>query len=253
MNKLFILILFLSVSHFGQKISVETRSDEKTVTETYMRNEDEIKTIKVYLKDWSTYKFYFFKTYQTKNDVLDGVMIYYHKNGKLSGREFWKNDKKVGEVTYYSEKGNLSSLSYYDNNGLQQGIARNFHENGKLESKVSFKNGKGEGPFIEYFENGKIKTIGGYKESHKNGMWKYYYENGNLSRVIDIVMGCPHGKAILYYESGVVQAVGNYKRYPDRFICTYEDGLWKFFNKKGKLSETKIFKDAKLIEEKKIE
>lgn len=250
MNKLLFLLLFFPKFFLGQKTTVQNRSDEKIVTEIHTVNGYEIQIIKEYKKDWLTYKLYFYKKYQLKNGVLDGPMMHYHKNGKLSSREVWINDKIVGEVTYYFEKGNLMGLYYYDNNGMKQGTARLFDKNGKLDTKMSFKNDMLEGVSITYFENGKIREIGEYKENMKNGVWKYYFENGQLNRISTFQMGCSQGKEIRYFESGIIEAIGNYKSYPNKLVCAYEDGLWKYFSKNGKLSRTIFFKDTKLIEEK---
>jgi len=71
-----------------------------------------------------------------------------------------------------------------------------------------------------YFKNGKVKAEGIYENDLMEGEWKFYRETGQLWQV------------------------GN-------FISGKKNGQWVRYDKNSKLEYSEIFKDDKLVKEKK--
>ena len=81
-----------------------------------------------------------------KNGAWEGKVISWHKNGRVSGIEYYKN-------------------------GLPYGTTLDFDENGNKIREVSYLNGEKNGDEIYYDANGLIVA-------------KYKWKNGNISRAI---------------------------------------------------------------------
>ncbi len=107
------------------------------------------------------------KYYETKNGMVDGVLIEYYQNGSIKSKSNWKND-------------------------ILHGLSIHYYKNGKIKEKNFYIDGLINGKSLEYYKNGSLKKnlskindtiIGVANFFHKNGMLKekrIHDEKGNL-------------------------------------------------------------------------
>ena len=108
-------------------------------------------------------------------------------------------------------------------------------------------NNKKEGVWIDTFTNNKIsyRIIGRFKNDNEVGTWRFY-ENNKLARKKKIKK--KFCIKIFYHKNGVVESKGKTKTdIADKTLHWYYDGLWKYYNEKGKLLETRFYNSGTLI------
>ena len=165
-------------------------------------------------------------------EFVDGRPVYRHKR--------------------WHENGQLSSISYYDNDRLL-GEYRSWHRNGFLFKKGFYKyfsnyqdykltyESKKDGIWLTYFYNGKLKQ----KENYKNGLLhnqvEIYYENGNLFLESFFDNNKRTGCWKFYYENGTVAYQGNY-------LEDKKEGEWLIHDINGNLKIKEVFKNGKILE-----
>jgi antitoxin component YwqK of YwqJK toxin-antitoxin module len=118
----------------------------------------------------STWKYYSYydqsltsmETYQ--KGIRNGAMVHFYKNGEVSEKIEWKNDKKEGPWEQYF--------------------------NGKiLKLKGFYVNGQLNGSFVVNFEDGTPFVSGNYLNDQRHGKWTFYNEDGTVNMVLDYVNG----------------------------------------------------------------
>ena len=95
----------------------------------------------------------------------------------------------------------------------------------------------------EYYPNGKLKSVLNYKKGQLEGIALYYYENGELKERVNYRKGKRERTGTTYYESGKLKEE-----------ITYENGMRvnvKLHGEDGALISESVYKDDKLVEEKK--
>lgn len=117
-----------------------------------------------------------------------------------------------------------------------------YTEHGKKEEKPTEVVNKASlveienGTYIEYYEDGKtIKFKGPQDEELKrHGKWSYYGLDGKELSTTMYSHGQKHGHSIVKYPNGTLRYVGEY--HFDNQI-----GIWKSYDKEGKLIEEKDY------------
>ncbi len=120
------------------------------------------------------------------------------------------------------EPGERAILKY--TNGQPQ-IVLKFVKEGDKETVVYRK---------EFFENGQISKEGPMENGQANGAWKSYYKTGEIWSEGSYLKGRNNGPVTAFYKSGKVKYKGQYKN-------GKRSGVWKFFNERGDLTETKNY------------
>ena len=95
----------------------------------------------------------------------------------------------------------------------------------------------------EYYPNGKLKSVLNYKKGQLEGIALYYYENGTLKERVNYRKGKRERTGTTYYETGKLKEE-----------ITYVNGMRenvKLYSEDGNLISESIYKDDKLVEEKK--
>ena len=95
----------------------------------------------------------------------------------------------------------------------------------------------------EYYPNGKLKSVLNYKKGQLEGIALYYYENGTLKERVNYRKGKRERTGTTYYESGKLKEE-----------ITYVNGMRenvKLYSEDGNLISESLYKDDKLVEEKK--
>ena len=108
-------------------------------------------------------------------------IVDYYKNGQVQMEGFSTNntpneEQFEGLVMYYHENGKPFHKAHYKN-GKLNGQRKVFYETGELKEHGNYVNGKREGSWKTFSKKGKIKTKGRYKNGEKVGIWKTFYKN----------------------------------------------------------------------------
>jgi antitoxin component YwqK of YwqJK toxin-antitoxin module len=108
-------------------------------------------------------------------------IVDYYKNGQVQMEGFStvnspNNESFDGLVTYYHQNGKPFHKANYKN-GKLEGVRKVFYETGELKEQGRYKDGKRQGIWKTFYKNGKIKNKGKYKDNEKVGIWKTFYKN----------------------------------------------------------------------------
>lgn len=218
----------------------------------------------------------------SKSENKTGEWNSYYENGQLHITGYYDNNKKTGPWQYFGEKGNLSLKGSFKNDArIGEWIA--YYDNGnpvlKGKYQQDFINGvsipKSIGTWISYWEDGseaKHYDFDGtniYIEKVISTKFndKYIYSNGDGGygkgeTVMSLgISGNYDGKAVLDFEQAL-KNFGSFYRYGKWEEYTKDgwkfaegeynwknnqpDGLWTYYNSKGNITATKVYKDGKL-------
>ncbi len=180
-----------------------------------------------------------------KDQEKDGYSIIYYKSGTIEWLSYYKNGKKIAPTFEFYESGSLKSHLDY-----KSSFSRGWYENGKLEGESI--------PIDTIFEDA-ILT-------------KYYYENGNLKRIVH--HNVEKGLATDYYENGQkwreghifnleLYQVGKWQEWYKNGVKSREyffeenqpnvkTDTWSWWDEDGNLIKQEIYKNNKLLKEKKF-
>lgn len=105
-----------------------------------------------YYKDGQVQMEGYSKNKELNNEVFEGLIMYYHPNGKLFHKANYINGKLDGD-------------------------RKVFYETGELKEQGEYTNGQRDGIWKTFYKNGKIETKGKYRDNEKVGVWKTFYKN----------------------------------------------------------------------------
>jgi antitoxin component YwqK of YwqJK toxin-antitoxin module len=115
-------------------------------------------------------------------EIKDGFwLVDYHKNGQIQ-MEGYSTNKNPNEevfeglVIYYHPNGKIYHKANYAS-GKLDGVRKVFHETGELKEQGKYTNGERNGIWKTFYKNGKIETKGKYRNNEKVGVWKTFYKN----------------------------------------------------------------------------
>lgn len=122
---------------------------------------------------------YYRPTPKTKDNGF--LIVDYYKNGNVQMEGFsltntLHKEKFDGLVNYYHSNGKPFHKAHYKN-GVLDGVSKVFYETGDLKEQGKYKDGKRDGVWKVFNKNGKIKTKGKYRDGEKVGVWKTFYKN----------------------------------------------------------------------------
>ncbi len=168
---------------------------------------------------WKYYSNYLEKTENyDENGVLNGDVVGYFSNSKISYLGQYLDGFKVGEWSNYFESGRLSQIELYNAQGELDGFR------------------------ISYYESGDTFFCGEKKVNERIGEWKTYYENGSLQHYqLYLEGGLRNGFSESYYKDSTLKSKGAY-------LKDSLDGVWNWFHPNGKKSSIEKYKNGELIE-----
>ena len=212
-----------------------------------------------------------------KNNVVEGLVITYYENGNIDEEVNYKNNKMNGEAKSYDENGKLNGRTIFkDNIKLEEDvykeneILKNTYKNGELvKQDICTLNGTlkerrilngDEMEYSTFYPNGNIKqkilakdkTIIKEQIYARNGNIMSnsffsdgkpvielfeYYPDGKLFRKVSTVNKMLNGDSIEYYPNGNIKE-------KTHFIDDKEEGEHFFYDEKGKLIKTEIYKNG---------
>lgn len=188
-----------------------------------------------------------YKRSMFKNDILIEVLQL-------------KNKQPIGAYEEYYDDGTLLGTGTFDENGQQIGYWKTFHRNGRLSNRRFYNHGVLEGATSAFYPNGQLRAKGSYKaQKHhyvvarhstrravesKVGEWVYFYPNGQLKEKGNYWQDKP---TLVTPEERQEEEdeLGEYGYY---FKQDLKDGVWKVWNKEGKLLKEEIYTKGELIE-----
>ena len=152
----------------------------------------------------------------------NGEYIEYYKDGQISSRENYKDNKRDGIWTFYYKNGNKFKEEEY--------------KNGILDGKV-----------IGYFKNGLIGKEGFQKNGKKDGEFIYYNEDGSINRKCVLKNGLEWSGKFIYKDSpsGFIDEV--YTTHIGEFKDGEPHGKWTYYNEDGSIDKVDEYKDGELI------
>ena len=192
-----------------------------------------------------------------KGGKIDGIEEEFDEQGNIIRTRHWKNGQLIEETKpeltphiMYHNNGNVWIKGQKNSKGQQEGIWECFYADGNIEIRTPYKEDKRDGimewfdkqgniiktrlwkdgklieetkpkltPYIEYYTNGNVRVKGqGNSVGQREGLWEWFYENGNIERRTP-------------YVGGEV------------------DGIQEVFDEQGNITQTRLWKDGKLIEE----
>jgi len=128
---------------------------------------------------------------------------FYHKNGNISSKGVYIEQKKEGKWDYYSEytQGYLISTEHYSNN-KRNGLSVRLFPNGVIGESIVFENDLKTGPWIKNYENGNIMLRAAYKEGKLDGPYEFFNEDGTKLYSGSYSENLKNGKWIFYNSDG---------------------------------------------------
>ncbi|MCU0431892.1 MAG: toxin-antitoxin system YwqK family antitoxin [Bacteroidia bacterium] len=192
------------------------------------------------------------------NGLKQGVWKEFYPNGKTHIEGRYLNDKKNGYFKEYNEKGNLLSITKWENGVLVKNppelatieTVTTRHRNGRPKEVGNYKDGVPEGVFKQYDTSGVIIGSEQYKDGilisegildSKNlqqGHWKEYHETGELRAEGDYKNGVRVGDWVFYYPNGKTDQKGKYDS------RGRPAGVWKWYYDNGQLLREENYKDG---------
>jgi hypothetical protein len=127
----------------------------------------------------------------------------------VSLNKYYKNKKLIEESTLYDTQLNGEVKTYY--------------ENGQLKELSNYILGSRIGLYMEYFPNGNIKTLGNYYLSYNDSLVHLIKPIITSTKATNVTV------TTVEYNQG------------------YKDGIWFFFDSKGKLIRKEQWKKGSLL------
>ena len=205
--------------------------------------------------------------FHKKNGKKNGPSKFFHKNGKVSFEINWIDDNHGdGHWKKYFENGQImndGNIKY----GKRNGPWKDYYKNGQIWEIGNLKDDEKDGFWKVFSENGELDYEINYKNGKLHGDWKYYV-NGQLYMSQKWCNGITDGNSISYYEDGQLKSEGILK-VPNNYITPSDthsssvllteeytwinireqDGIWKFYNKNGKLESEVKYNEGEIISE----
>ncbi len=204
---------------------------------------------------------------QYKKGKKNGLKITYSDSCNIILKENFNNDIKHGTDThYYDVKGlkKWKTVPFIENIKEGEGyeyakedtrlITLIYYKKGTLlgKEKINRKNRKGQktGTWKKFYEDGKLKEESRYKNDLLNGYLKEYDRKGKLINATLYIDGVAqtYAEEIAtldikkeYYEDGTVRREGIYD------VTGKENGIFKYYDEKGKIEKTEFYVHGVLV------
>ena len=165
------------------------------------------------------------------NYQLDSTWFFYREDSTKERMITYRADVKHGKEVIYNQFGRVKE-EWENSNGIKTGKVRYYYESGELWKEIEFVNNKEEGKGLEFETDGRIISLLLYK----NG---FVYNHERINRFNDQQKRT--GIWRMLYEDGSLKEEGNYTN-------GLKNGVFKYFDRKGKLTLIQQFIDDVLVE-----
>lgn len=135
-----------------------------------------------------------------KDDLKDGIFIYYTENNKYSGAGVYNEDQRVGKWETFHPNGRIESEVYYSD----RYFLKSYWDSTGVQMVMD-----GNGVEIHKYPNGVVASQGEYVDGYQHGYWfgkhangeMYFEENYVRGRLINGRSRSKTGKTFVYDES----------------------------------------------------
>ena len=183
------------------------------------------------------------------NNIPTGYAKFYYENGNVSEEGIWKINKWTGNYKYYFKNGNIAYDWNYNNNGKRTGTQKYYHDNGNLMIEGDWDNGKESGVLKEYYADGSLKAEKNFANGKLDGASVKHYKKQEKKPIIT-KQNKSEKSVKMFTGSGYYKLKNKYKkvdREGEFLNGRLVDGKRYFYNSKGELIKTSIYKNGKLI------
>ncbi|NOZ34245.1 MAG: toxin-antitoxin system YwqK family antitoxin [Chlorobi bacterium] len=182
------------------------------------------------------------------------------ENGNTAEEGVWLKDKWVNKYKAYYQNGKLSYVWNYNEFGTRSGYQRYYYENGNIKIEGKWIDGKENGVIREYYPDGSLRSEKIFKDGKtgKDSITIYEIKEKIISEIgksdtiqdtiklhfsepdsLEIFEG--DGQHIFYNKFKQKEKEGLFK---NGYLI---DGKQYFFDNTGKLIQTAIYKDGKIV------
>lgn len=184
-----------------------------------------------------------------ENYIVSRVDTLYFENRNIEKLFYYDDSNKHRKTIIFFSGGQIRSITNFDIEGFTDGVNLDLYENGML--KYYTVENKGTGISIEYYNDGRIKRYNQLNNTNKTGYSSSYCSEGELYSEmffdsLNYIQRGFHCNGKLRYQG----EVRNDKTYLDGYYENKEIALgeWKFWSKEGKLTNSVIFEQGKILE-----
>jgi antitoxin component YwqK of YwqJK toxin-antitoxin module len=158
-----------------------------------------------------------------KDDLKDGIFIYYTEKNKYSGAGVYNEDQRIGKWESFHPNGRIESEVYY----RDRYFLKSYWDSTGVQMVKD-----GNGKEIHTYRNGVIAAEGEYVDGYQQGYWygrhengeMYFEENFNKGRLINGRSRSKNGKTFVYDESTLYALPeGGFKKLND-YITSQTNG-----------------------------
>ena len=182
---------------------------------------------------------YFLSDY--KNDTLIGSIVFY-KNNSISIISYNENDFQNNKMyVFYPETENIMRISSYNSFRKLKGNQIYFRDNGELSYISFFEKEDLVSNFISFYPSGRFQSIGKFcniKISYFYGdsvnKPGYYLKKNNGEYIFE-------NADDVFYNNFLEES-----KFNQIFESYLKDGLWRYYDEKGKLIKREFFDNGKL-------
>ena len=193
-----------------------------------------------------------------------GKAVIYFENGNVAEEGVWLIDKWVNKYKAYYQNGKLSYAWNYNEYGTRSGYQKYYYENGKVKIEGEWEDGKEKGIIREYYPDGSLRSEKIFRsgKTGKDSITVYEIkENPDIEKSETAENTEIKDTVSTHYKEpdslGIFEGNGHhifYNKYKKKekegvFENGYLiDGKQYFYDEKGNLIKTAIYKDGKIIQ-----
>lgn len=172
----------------------------------------------------------------TEKGEKEGDWQYFHFNGKLRGRQTFKDGRQEGKEIFYFDNGIVSSEAEFTN-GEENGLSKSFFRIGVPRIIAHVSHGKLEGERQAFFSSGTLQTVERYTGDSLDGAFITYYNTGVIESQGTYANGKLDGNYKSFHENGKLSQEGTYG-------SGKPQGVWKEYHQNGKLKSLQTLVDG---------
>lgn len=242
-NTLIIILIVFSQQLFGQETIYfdEDWKETNKKNAKYFRKIDQSQDLYKITDFFITGEKQFEGKSSSKSEPLslEGVAIWYNKDGKISQKGNFKNNIPNGEITRYYSDGTLKSSGHYID-GKLNGLYSEYFPSGEISAQGNFITDKMDGVFEKYKSPGKLDFKLNYKNGIVDGPYEFYNSNNSLFMKGNAKNNSQEGLCQEFFYEGELRAQYEIKN-------GKIDGLYLEFNKEKDTITIAQFKDGKAL------
>ena len=165
-----------------------------------------------------------------KNNVRDGISVFYHKDGTVFFKILFKEDAEYTILQGFDTKGKA-----LDCGNLKNGTGKLIIYDPLSDSKfdeINYLNGRKNGNYLIYYSSGEVSQKGAYVNDKLQGSFTKYYKNGKVKEKCVFYDGAVEGEYIAYFRSGKPQLTEQWKNKQIQHSVEYDVKGFKIKEKK---------------------